>query len=292
VLVGSVHRGQGQRANVTQVHRNGDFALLRLDRDINTQYLQIATQQPQLGTFPVGYGWGYPCHGHEQCDLAEILQSTRMKVTELRQGGYFNMPFIDTHDTGNGWPTMGDSGGPLIGDGQLLGTLSVIYAEPGNGQFHAEYANLAAMTDWISSATGGELPGRNNPPSNGNTIRSNWNNKCIDVPASNFADGQRLSVWDCHGGANQRWEFTGGTVRTQNNKCMDVAWGSRDNGAAIQIVTCSGNPAQQFVLNQAGDLVNPQSDKCVDIAGWNGNNGAELHLWQCVGGANQKWRRA
>jgi hypothetical protein len=158
VLVGSVHRGQGQPANVIEVHRNGDFALLRLDRDIDTQYLQIATQQPQLGTFPVGYGWGYPCHGHEQCDLAKILQSTKMKVTELRQGGFFNMPFVDTHDTGNGWPTMGDSGGPLVLDGQLLGTLSVIYADPENGQFHAEYANLASMTDWISSVTGGELP--------------------------------------------------------------------------------------------------------------------------------------
>jgi hypothetical protein len=72
---------------------------------------------------------------------------------------------------------------------------------------------------------------------------------------------------------------------------MDVAWGSRDNGAAIQLVTCNGNPAQQFVLNNAGDLVNPQADKCVDIAGWNGDNGALLHQWQCTGGANQKWRR-
>jgi subtilisin family serine protease len=131
-----------------------------------------------------------------------------------------------------------------------------------------------------------------NPPAVAGTIKSNWNGKCIDVPAANFADGQRLSVWDCHGGTNQRWEFTGGALRTQNNKCMDVAWGSHDNGAAIQLVTCSGNGAQQFVLNQAGDLVNPQSNKCVDIAGWNGANGALLHLWQCAGGANQKWHRA
>ncbi len=292
VLVGSVHRGQGQPANVVQVHRNGDFALLRLDRDINTQYLKIATRQPEIGAFPTGSGWGYPCHGDEQCDLAKTLLATKMKIVGLKHGGFFNMPFIDTHDTGNGLPTRGDSGGPLVLDGQLLGTLSIIYADPQNGQFHAEYADLASMTNWISSVTGGELPGGNNPPSSGNTIRSNWNGKCIDVPASNFADGQRLGVWDCHGGANQRWEFVNGAVRTQNNMCMDVAWGSHDNGAAIQIATCSGNGAQRFVLNQAGDLVNPQSDKCVDIAGWNGNNGAPLHLWQCVGSANQKWRRA
>lgn len=122
-------------------------------------------------------------------------------------------------------------------------------------------------------------------------IISNWHNKCIDVPNWNFADGQRLIVWDCTDGTNQKWEFVNGTVRTENNMCMDVAWGSVDNGAAIQIATCSGNPAQQFVLSEAGDLVNPQANKCVDIAEWNPNNDAVLHLWECVGGANQKWRR-
>jgi hypothetical protein len=129
------------------------------------------------------------------------------------------------------------------------------------------------------------------PPTTGDMIVSNWHNKCIDVPNWNFNDGQRLVVWDCHGGTNQRWEFVNGTLRTQNNKCMDVAWGSTANGAAIQIANCSGNPAQQFVLSGAGDLVNPQANKCVDIAGWNPNNDAVLHLWDCTGGANQKWHR-
>jgi beta-glucanase (GH16 family) len=130
------------------------------------------------------------------------------------------------------------------------------------------------------------------PPPPGNAIISNWHNKCIDVPNWNFSDGQRLIVWNCTGGTNQKWEFVNGTVRTQNNMCMDVAWGSRDNGAAIQIVRCNGNPAQQFVLSGAGDLVNPQANKCVDIAGWNPNNDAVLQLWECSGGANQKWRRS
>lgn len=125
----------------------------------------------------------------------------------------------------------------------------------------------------------------------GSAIVSNWNGKCIDVPASNFTDGQRLNVWNCNNGANQRWESINGTLRTQNNKCMDVAGGSTADGASIQIVTCSGSPAQQFVLNAMGDLVNPQAGKCADIAGWNENDGAVLNLWTCTGGANQKWRR-
>ena len=141
-------------------------------------------------------------------------------------------------------------------------------------------------------STGGTPPPPPPPPApSGSTIVSGWHGKCIDVPNFDFADGKRLIVWNCTGNTNQRFQFTGGTVRSQNDKCMDVARGSRDNGAAIQLATCSGSPAQQFVLTAAGDLVNPQADKCVDIAGWNPDNDAVLQLWQRSGNANQKWRR-
>jgi len=133
--------------------------------------------------------------------------------------------------------------------------------------------------------------GGSTPQPTGGSIVSDWHGKCIDVPNWNFADGQRLIVWNCTGGTNQKFEFVNGTVRTENNKCVDVAWGSTANGAAVQLATCSGNAAQQFVLTGAGDLVNPQANKCVDIAEWNPNNDAVLHMWDCVGGANQKWHR-
>ncbi len=125
----------------------------------------------------------------------------------------------------------------------------------------------------------------------GNSLVSAWNSKCIDVPKSNYATGQRLTDWACNSGLNQQWSSVSGTFRTQNSMCMDVAGGSTADGAAIQIATCtSGNAAQQFVLNANGDLVNPQSNKCVDITAWNESDGAVLSLWSCTGGANQKWR--
>ncbi len=89
----------------------------------------------------------------------------------------------------------------------------------------------------------------------------------------------------------QNWTWPGdGTVRALG-LCMDVAWGSTANGAVIQLANCSGNPAQQFVLSGAGDLVNPQANKCVDVVDWNTADGARLILFDCHGGANQKWRR-
>jgi hypothetical protein len=126
----------------------------------------------------------------------------------------------------------------------------------------------------------------------GNTIVSDWQGKCIDVPGANFSDGVHLQMWDCASTDAQRWTFADGTLKTKNNLCMDVAWGSRDNGAIVQVAHCSGNPAQQWVLSDAGDLVNPQANKCLDIQNWNPANGAALQIWECAGTANQKWHRA
>jgi hypothetical protein len=125
----------------------------------------------------------------------------------------------------------------------------------------------------------------------GSRIISNWHNKCIDVPNWNFADGQRLIVWDCHDGTNQKFALDNGALRTENNKCIDVAGGATGNGTPVQLYTCNNSGAQKWTLNGNGDLVNPQSGRCLDIEGVNPNNGVPVHIWDCVNGPNQKWRR-
>ncbi|WP_424531405.1 ricin-type beta-trefoil lectin domain protein [Sphaerisporangium viridialbum] len=177
----------------------------------------------------------------------------------------------------------GDSGGAWMSGDQAQGVTSGASGNcsSGGNTFYQPVNEILGAYGLSLTTTGGDT----------SALVSNWNNKCIDVPGSNFGDGVPLQMYTCNNTNAQRWTFTGGTLRTQNNKCMDVAWGSRDNGAVIQIANCSGNPAQQFVLSGAGDLVNPQSNKCVDIDAWNANDGARLIQWECTGGANQKWRR-
>ncbi|WP_406350134.1 ricin-type beta-trefoil lectin domain protein [Streptomyces sp. NBC_00658] len=127
----------------------------------------------------------------------------------------------------------------------------------------------------------------------GSLIIGQASNRCVDVTDlqnGKAKDGTSLQLWDCASSANQKWDFRGdGTVRSLG-MCMDAAWGSRDDGAEIQLARCSGNPAQQFVLSTAGDLVNPQADKCVDAKDNGTGNGTKLQLWTCSGTANQKWR--
>lgn len=177
----------------------------------------------------------------------------------------------------------GDSGGPYISGNQAQGVTSGGAGNCSNGgtTFYQPVNEILGAYGLSLTTVGG-----------GTSRIIGWQDKCIDVPSSNFVDGQRLQLWDCNGTNAQNWTFPGdGTIRTVvNGLCMDVAWGSRDNGAAIQIVHCNGNPAQQFVLSGAGDLVNPQSNKCVDVTGW-GGTGTPLQQWECHGGANQKWRR-
>ncbi|WP_328478516.1 beta-1,3-glucanase family protein [Actinoplanes sp. NBC_00393] len=141
----------------------------------------------------------------------------------------------------------------------------------------------------LSPFTGGGGPA--NPGTGAVSLISNLNNKCIDVPNANFADGVQLQMWTCNNSNAQKFTFTGGTLQSQNNKCVDVAWGSTANGAIIQLATCSGNPAQQFVHQSNGTLRNSQSGRCIDIDAWNANDGAKLLQWDCHGGANQTFRR-
>ncbi|MFD7713611.1 ricin-type beta-trefoil lectin domain protein [Streptomyces sp. NPDC059785] len=127
----------------------------------------------------------------------------------------------------------------------------------------------------------------------GDWIIGQGSDRCIDVTGltdGKAKDGTKLQILDCKNRANQKWDFRDdGTVRSMG-MCMDVAWGSKEDGAAIQLARCSGNPAQQFVLSQAGDLVNPQADKCVDAKDNGTGNGTKLQLWTCAGTPNQKWR--
>jgi beta-glucanase (GH16 family) len=198
--------------------------------------------------------------------------SEYFRVTPANLGGdrwVFDHPFfmILNVAVGGAWPGFPDA------STQFPQTMLV------------DYVRVSA---WTSGGGGGTTP----PPSGtGNALRSNFSNRCIDIPGANPVDGARLQMWDCNGTQAQRWTPNAdGTLRAMG-KCMDPAGGALGNGTPIQLVTCNGNPVQRFTLPAAGDLVNVSANRCVDIANWNANNGAPLHLWDCTGGSNQKWTR-
>jgi hypothetical protein len=112
--------------------------------------------------------------------------------------------------------------------------------------------------------------------------------KCVDVNGGATADGTKVQLWTCSGGAaKQQWARTGSTFQALG-KCLHVNGGTAD-GALVQLWTCNGSAAQNWTPQANGSLVNPNSGKCLDANGASSADGTQLIIWTCHGGTNQRW---
>ncbi len=112
--------------------------------------------------------------------------------------------------------------------------------------------------------------------------------KCVDDNALSTADGTKIQMWDCNGGANQQWTVEPNGTLQVYGKCMDITGANYSNGTLIELWTCNGGANQQWQATN-GTLVNPASGKCLDDPNFNTANGTQLDLWTCNGGSNQHW---
>jgi Glycosyl hydrolase family 59/Ricin-type beta-trefoil lectin domain/Concanavalin A-like lectin/glucanases superfamily len=142
----------------------------------------------------------------------------------------------------------------------------------------AQFDNLS-----ITSAGGSTTP-------TGET-RGAGSNRCLDVNGQSQADGAVVQIWDCNGGANQRWTATSSNQLTvYGNKCLDAP--STTAGARVRIWSCTGASNQQWRVNADGSIVGVQSGLCLDVTGAGTANGTAVVLWSCNGGSNQRWTRS
>ncbi|GAA2148938.1 ricin-type beta-trefoil lectin domain protein [Glycomyces algeriensis] len=76
------------------------------------------------------------------------------------------------------------------------------------------------------------------------------NGKCLDAEGSGTADGTRAILWDCHGGANQKWNVNAnGTItNAQSGKCLDADSRGTANGTRIILWSCNGGTNQRWTL--------------------------------------------
>jgi len=115
-------------------------------------------------------------------------------------------------------------------------------------------------------------------------------NRCMDVSGASTTPGAQVYLWDCHGGANQRWTRTAaGELRVYGDRCLDVNGNGTANGTKIQIWTCNGSAAQRFTFNGNGSVVGAGSGKCVDVAASGTANGTLVQLYDCNGTGAQRW---
>ncbi|WP_156926019.1 arabinofuranosidase catalytic domain-containing protein [Glycomyces arizonensis] len=114
--------------------------------------------------------------------------------------------------------------------------------------------------------------------------------RCIDVPDGTTTNGTQVQLWDCWGGAMQRWTPTSsGQLQVYGDKCLDAEANGTANGTAVIIWDCHGGANQQWNLNADGTITGVQSGLCLDAEGAETANGTRLILWSCNGQPNQQW---
>jgi hypothetical protein len=114
--------------------------------------------------------------------------------------------------------------------------------------------------------------------------------RCIDIGNSSTTNGTQAQLWDCNGGANQRWTYTSGKQLTlYGNKCLDASGQGTGNGTPAVIWDCNAQANQQWNINTDGTITGVQSGLCLDASGNGTANGTKIHLWSCHAGANQQW---
>jgi alpha-glucosidase len=123
-------------------------------------------------------------------------------------------------------------------------------------------------------------------PGTSGSVVSGVGNKCLDNDNSN-ANGTPAIIWDCNGGANQKWTLTNGTLQN-NGTCLDVTGNATANGTLVEQWQCNGGANQRWT-SQNGTLVSAASGRCLDVPGGSTTNGVQLIIWDCNGGSNQRW---
>lgn len=126
----------------------------------------------------------------------------------------------------------------------------------------------------------------------GDQLVGGQSGRCVEVPGASTTNGIQTQLWDCSGGAHQRWTYTASKQLTgYGNKCLDANGAGTTNGTTVIIWDCHGGLNQQWNINANGTITNVLSGLCLDANGAATANGTKIILWSCNGGANQQWSR-
>lgn len=72
---------------------------------------------------------------------------------------------------------------------------------------------------------------------------------CYDIDGGDGGQQDRHHIWDCDGGASEKWRLQpNGSFVGMNNRCIDVPSSSTSNGVQLWHYTCNGTNAQRFYL--------------------------------------------
>lgn len=147
---------------------------------------------------------------------------------------------------------------------------------------------LAVMHAIVGLGAFGALPAHAATPA---TLVSGASQRCLDISSGSQQPGTPAIIFDCHGGANQKWEFTAaGELRTFDGaRCLDVRGESTQPQAIVQSYTCHGGANQKWTLRPDKTIVSAQSGLCLTVQGGGTGNATGIDMWRCEGTSHQQW---
>ena len=72
---------------------------------------------------------------------------------------------------------------------------------------------------------------------------------CIDAASGQGNDGDKILLWECHGGPNQQWTLTAaGELKGGSGKCITLNGGAIADFTEMAIFPCTGIATQKWAL--------------------------------------------
>ncbi|MDV8148838.1 S1 family peptidase [Arthrobacter sp. B10-11] len=158
VRLGTPHLGAGgtvRSVAARYASPDGDVLLLKLSVPHAGSYAGLSRTIPSPGTAARVFGWGDQSEGSG-------AMSSRVKAASVAVWGpgsdAFGGPSVRTQSR-TGHPLSGDSGGPLIVGGKLVGVLSTSSVLPGGSPpsftgFYNDHAAISHHLKWIADVAG------------------------------------------------------------------------------------------------------------------------------------------
>jgi hypothetical protein len=71
--------------------------------------------------------------------------------------------------------------------------------------------------------------------------------RCLDVSGGTLAAGRAVNIYNCHGGANQKWLLAGNQIKPASNSGLCLAFDSPLLGTPrLRLATCGSSARQQW----------------------------------------------
>jgi hypothetical protein len=260
----------------------------------NRQYLCNAGDSLS-GGYNGPTGWGTPNGANlssftDTDTTADVVSAINPGTYDLEAGYDYPLPAIQAYTTGSsqtftytasGLPSgmtidssTGAISGPLSNSGTSTVTVTVADTTGATTTIKFDIVAVASLTSNFHATTG--------------AVPLALDGKCMDDTNGSSTNGNKVQIWGCSGGANQKWTYAPspypgglGTLK-HNGKCLAVSGGGIADGTKVELWTCNGTESQQWYIAGYGELLNGGSGTCLDDPSSSTTNGKQLDIHSCT----------